>query len=80
MTVAPSSSQKWNYELVEKFLNSHFYGVSHLLNWSPLRRRAVSECPPRGARGIPRDVIVCAVNVLFVLVAINNELRSYLGF
>ena len=33
-------------------MNSHFYGVAHLLNWSPLRRRAVSECPPRGARGI----------------------------
>ena len=29
---------------------------------------------------IPRDVIVRAVDVLVVLVAIINELRSYLGF
>ena len=29
---------------------------------------------------IPRDVIVRAVSVLVVLVAIFNELRSYLGF
>ena len=29
---------------------------------------------------IPRDVIVRAVSVLVVLVAIINELRSYLGF
>ena len=43
VTVAPSNSQKWNYEWVEKFMNSHFYGVAHLLNWSPLRRRAVSD-------------------------------------
>ena len=32
--------------------NSHFYGVAHFLNWSPLWRRAVCECSPRGARGI----------------------------
>ena len=29
---------------------------------------------------IPRDVIVCVASVLVVLVAINNELRSNLGF
>ena len=37
-------------------MNSPFYRVAHLLNWSPLRRRAVSECLPRGARGIHRVV------------------------
>ena len=29
---------------------------------------------------MPRDVIVCAVNVLVVLVGIINELQSYLEF
>ena len=41
-------------------MNSHFYGVAHLLNWSPLRRRAVSECPPRGAHGISTIYTVLA--------------------
>ena len=38
-----------------------------MLNWSPLWRRAVCECPPRGARGIciqfQKDIETCGITL-----------------